>query len=66
MQRDVLMYMYLTVNEPNPLTLDYTKVNIDCKTEATGSIDLIVSGGTGPFTYSWSTLDGSGLVNLCR
>lgn len=33
------------------LRLDYTKVNTTCKNTATGSITLIASGGTPPYTY---------------
>jgi hypothetical protein len=39
---------------PNPLNLDYTKINVACHGAATGSINLLVSGGTAPYSYSWS------------
>jgi hypothetical protein len=42
------------ITEPAAINVDFTKVDIDCFGTSTGSIDLIVSGGTGSYTYSWS------------
>ena len=36
--------------------------NISCKGANDGSIDITPSGGSGSYTYIWSTNDGSGLV----
>ena len=36
--------------------------NISCKGANDGSIDITPSGGSGTYTYIWSTNDGSGLV----
>jgi len=47
-----------TVNQPDPLSLDYTSVNVNCFDGTTGSIDLIVSGGTSGYHYTW-TKDGN-------
>lgn len=44
----------VTITEPAVLTASAVATNVDCNGNASGSIDLSVSGGTGPFTYSWS------------
>ena len=44
-----------TIVEPSPLVVDGSSTNaIDCDNATTGAINVIVSGGTPPFTYSWS------------
>ena len=40
--------------EPTDLLLTATQVNVGCYGDSTGSIDLSVSGGVGPYVYSWS------------
>ncbi|WP_188952752.1 Ig-like domain-containing protein, partial [Filimonas zeae] len=54
------------VGQPKALVLSATKVDIDCHSAATGSIDLSVMGGTAPYTYTWNngptTQDLSGLT----
>ncbi len=56
----------VTLTETSPLVLTETHVNVLCNGSATGSIDLSVSGGSSPYTYSWTggatTQDRSGLV----
>ncbi len=54
-----------TINEPPALNLSETHGDPTCNSSNDGSIDLTVSGGTGPGTYiyDWSTSDGSGLIN---
>ena len=56
-----------TLTEPDALSLSSTKVdfngfNISCNGALDGEIDLIVTGGTSSYTYSWSTSNGSGLA----
>jgi gliding motility-associated-like protein len=44
------------ITEPAaPLSASATQVNVLCNGNSTGSIDLTVIGGIGPYTYSWNT-----------
>jgi hypothetical protein len=56
-----------TITETSPLVLTETHVDVLCNGSATGSIDLSVSGGSSPYTYSWTggatTQDRSGLAS---
>ncbi|MGV6829896.1 MAG: Ig-like domain-containing protein, partial [Flavobacteriales bacterium] len=45
----------VTVNEPNVLDSGIAISHILCFGEATGSLDLTVTGGTPPYTFLWST-----------
>jgi hypothetical protein len=55
-----------TLRENNTLRLNATVKQTSCLDDASGAIDLIVTGGTGPYTYTWSngqtTEDLSGLT----
>ncbi len=45
----------INVGQPaNPLTLTETHQNVACHGNPSGSINLNVTGGTTPYTYSWS------------
>ena len=58
-----------TIDEPEVFAIDVAGTAVSdalCNGDANGSIDLVVSGGTMPYTYSWSngatTEDISGLT----
>ncbi|WP_170878379.1 Ig-like domain-containing protein [Daejeonella lutea] len=44
----------VTINQPLELTLSSVKSDVLCFGASTGSINLTVAGGTGPYTYSWT------------
>lgn len=52
----------INLTEPEAITIDTTVNHVSCNSGAEGSIQLTVSGGTTPFTYFWSTNNGTGLV----
>ena len=43
-----------TISEPPALASSFTQVNVLCFGNATGSIDLTVTGGVAPYTFAWS------------
>lgn len=46
---------YVVPQPHSPLTVQPLVTDVRCAGEGRGSIDLIVMGGTGPYTYAWST-----------
>ncbi|HIA06202.1 MAG TPA: hypothetical protein EYN71_05790, partial [Flavobacteriales bacterium] len=47
----------ITINEPPVISAVITSSDADCFGGSGGSIDLMVSGGTAPYSYLWSTGD---------
>ena len=44
----------ISISEPIALTNSFTSTNVSCNSGADGSIDISPSGGSGPYTFSWS------------
>ncbi|MCB9252823.1 MAG: M4 family metallopeptidase, partial [Flavobacteriales bacterium] len=57
--RKCSIYDTSIITEPaSPLALSSTQTNVDCNGNATGSIDLSVTGGTITYTYVWTASNG--------
>ncbi|HET6244436.1 MAG: gliding motility-associated C-terminal domain-containing protein [Bacteroidetes bacterium] len=55
-----------TITEPSIITVNSTITQITCNGSCNGSISIVNSGGTGPYTINWSTgFSGNTLSNLC-
>ena len=52
----------INLTEPAAISLSKVIDNEDCNGAGEGAVALTVNGGTTPFSYSWLTTDGSGLV----
>ena len=51
-----------SITQPAPLSLSLVPTNVSCNGANNGTIDLTVSGGTYPYTFSWS-LGGNTIAN---
>lgn len=51
-----------TVVQPDPLVLSAGVIDADCFNAGTGSINVLISGGVGGYTFDWDT-DGTGDYN---
>jgi gliding motility-associated-like protein len=60
-----------TVTQPASITINITKQDMLCSGTCNGSITANVSGGTGPYSYSWTPVGSfpgsilNNIVNLC-
>ncbi|MFI5149507.1 MAG: gliding motility-associated C-terminal domain-containing protein [Bacteroidia bacterium] len=54
------------ITQPSVLNVSITTVNVTCNGACNGSATTVVSGGTAPYTYSWSNgATASNITNLC-
>jgi PKD repeat protein len=44
------------ISEPAPLNINYSVNDVLCYGDSSGQISTQVSGGTGPYTYNWTTI----------
>ncbi|MBN2668355.1 MAG: gliding motility-associated C-terminal domain-containing protein [Bacteroidales bacterium] len=61
----------ILINQPTELTVSANSVNATCFGQDNGQVNLIVSGGTNPYTYTWSNgstnqniVDGAGTYSV--
>ena len=52
----------ILITQPNTLAISTTPTNVACFGQPSGAVATTVTGGTGPFTYSWS--NGNATQNL--
>ena len=53
----------LTLTQPDSLALDAVISDVSCNGDSDGSLDLIINGGTAPFTQEWSTMETTELIS---
>ncbi|HTN21896.1 MAG TPA: SprB repeat-containing protein, partial [Pelobium sp.] len=44
----------ITITQPPVISIAFSRVNVKCFGQATGSINATISGGTAPYTFEWS------------
>ena len=49
-----------TISQPSALSITASQIDILCNGASTGQASVTVSGGTGPYSYSWAPSGGSG------
>ncbi len=49
----------VAVTQPNPISISFTRINVNCFGGATGTATAIASGGTPGYAYSWTPSGGN-------
>ncbi|TXB67144.1 T9SS type B sorting domain-containing protein [Vicingus serpentipes] len=47
----------ISISEPTKINTSFTKIDVNCNSDSTGSINLSVNGGVIPYSYLWSNGD---------
>ncbi|MDP1803276.1 MAG: T9SS type A sorting domain-containing protein [Bacteroidota bacterium] len=57
----------ISINEPSQILVSATQTNVNCFSACNAVANAVVTGGVGPYTYSWSPTGGpaSMATNLC-
>jgi len=53
----------LSLNEPDPISINFQFTGLDCASDTDGSIEALVSGGVQPFEYTWDNGGSSPQIN---
>ncbi len=59
--RDSVAVATITITQPLPLSAPGIITDVSCYNGSNGAIDVTPTGGTLPYTYSWTSPDGSGI-----
>jgi len=59
---DLVLDTLITLEGPAPIVIDATINDALCNGDANGTIDVIATGGTGPFVFDWGTVNPGALA----